>query len=100
MPYSSQNNTASKNDSWDINKTPRYKIERQRSKYEANREYLLKQAKDKYWIIKKEKREYDRNYYQWRKSWGDYSQHRKNGNNESWYCQTNLLNISGDVFTY
>ena len=85
------NNSSNVNDSWGINKTPRHIIEKQRDFYEQNREAELEKSRARYWEHLKEKKAYDKRYYKWRKSWGDY---------DSGNFQWNLLRISGDVFSY
>jgi len=82
------NNSEFLNDSWDINKTPRHIIQKQTERYANNREELLAKSRQRYWENLETKRKYDKMYYLWRKSWGEYN------------CRNtwNLLRISGDVF--
>ena len=86
---------SAKNDSWNTNITSRTVIERVRKYYEDNREEIMIYKKHyvnspEYKIIKKE---YDKKYELWRRSWGESRYVGRNGEQI-----INLLNIQGDVF--
>ena len=78
-------------DSWNINKSSRYVIDKSLKYYmkQENRGNCILNAKIWYENNKQKKRDYDKMYYLHRKSWGE-----TNGYIINW----NLLNISGDVF--
>ena len=82
-------------DSWKLNTESRKDINVSlRYYHHPDNHERMKERCRLYWKGKeKEKKEYDRRYYNWRKSWGDY----QNYNNRE--CYWNLLLIQGDIFS-
>jgi hypothetical protein len=78
-------------DSWGLNKTSRRAIDNQIAYYQQEENYEACKERVRLWALgrKKEKAEYDKLYYNCRKSWGE---------TKGYILTWNLLNISGDVF--
>ncbi len=94
MPcYDKNENTIYLNESWNLNKTKRHKIDRVRDKYHTDEDYkehMRENSKLHYQHNKEKIREQNKIRYYWIKSFGDADYRRS----DYW----NLLRIGGDVF--